>query len=162
MLLSILGISVILAAAVTVCAKYSAYERKRLSECEGFLLLLRHIRAGISCFCMPIPECVRGFENRALSDAGFIDALLESESFSEAVEKCEGRLSLGEGELHLLRSLGDSLGKNFKEEELRLLDYYEEELTDHINEEEGKMPGREKLCRTLVITGAFAAVILFI
>ena len=56
-LLSILGISVILAAAVTVCAKYSAYERKRLSECEGFLLLLRHLLKKLP-LCLRILYCL--------------------------------------------------------------------------------------------------------
>lgn len=162
MIVSVIGAAFIMCAAITVCVKYSAYERKRLIECESFLLLLRHIRAGISCLCKPIHECVRGFNNRALEEAGFLEALQKYENFSEAISECQSRLSLGETEINLLRSFGEALGNNFREEEMRLLDHYEKELEAYTDSEEEKIPKREKLCRTLVVTGAFAAVILFI
>ena len=49
-----LGVILLLSGSLYLCFSFSVFERRRVLQCEGFLLLLRHIRAQIACFRMPL------------------------------------------------------------------------------------------------------------
>ena len=61
MLVKTLGIILLLCGSLYLCVSFSLFERRRLEQCEGFMLLIRHVKAQISCFHMPLSRIWQTF-----------------------------------------------------------------------------------------------------
>ncbi|MEI3152604.1 MAG: hypothetical protein V8S82_02985 [Eubacteriales bacterium] len=76
-------------------------EQKRIDEAEAFLSLFEYIKNQVSYFLTPTKLIYRGFENKVLSDIGFLEKLRSHENdeiyfdaWSEAFRACEDALHL--------------------------------------------------------------------
>ena len=91
-----IGIIIILLCGAIAKRLYSSYLRERCSECEGYVLFLKHLRERIGCYLLPAKEAAEGFENEALCKTGFLSALSDSGSLREAFEKTSEKSLLPE------------------------------------------------------------------
>ena len=105
MLIKACGALTLLLITLYMCLEASRMEMRRVRQTEGFLLLLRHIKAQISCFCTPLCDIYRDFENDSLSSVGFVSALREG-GFSYALEACRGKIYLESEVINMLLGFG--------------------------------------------------------
>lgn len=161
MLFKIFGTLTLLTITAYLCYQASRLEMKRVRQAEGFLLLLRHVKAQISCFCAPTCDIFSSFENEALSDIGFLEELKKGD-FCRAVSLCRDKIYLDEGEINLLIAFGHELGKGYRQQEIEGCDYYISELECAYAKKREEQPKKSRLYRSLVLTGGLMLIIVFI
>ncbi len=117
-----IGIALLLLSAVFIDAAFAKHSREAFSECEGFLLLLRHIKSEISIGGSTLNEWAGRFHNDRLSEVGFIDRLKENADLYDAFTLSSDKLKLPHDKKKLIGSLLSRLGKGALDDEIRLLD----------------------------------------
>ena len=161
MIVKCLGILTLLSITLYFCYELTMLEKRRLRQTEGFLLLLRHIRAEISCFCSPLCEIFDAFQNESLEECGFLSAL-KSSNLSEAIEKTRSRIYLEQEEINMLGALASQLGSSYRDQQIELCDYYIGEFENLFTKTREEHPKRSKLCRGVVLTGGLMLIIVLI
>lgn len=158
MLIKMLGATLIGACFFSICRAYLEKEKRKTAEGEGFLRLLRFIRAEIASFGTPTDEIFSRFSCEALSASGFLGRLRE-EGFSAALSHTRPHLSLSEEVYTLLSAFGEELGKRYLSEELSRLDYYIGALDELLEGAKKEAPKRARLCRSLLFCAAGMVII---
>ena len=156
------GGAVLLVAAALVGREYTAYTERRISECEGFLSLLSHIEGKISKYLSFGDGLWRDFSDAELERVGFLPALREGLTASEAFSRCNARLSLGDDVRERLGAFFEDFGKEYMEGELKRLRLFREELAKIHAAECVELRKNAKVVRTLLIGAALGALILLI
>ena len=131
-------------------------ERRRVEECEGLLLLLRHLRARVSAYSLPRDEIYRTFSHDALEKCGFL-SLLRQRGLQTALSS--GTLAPDGEMLRPLVAFSEGEGQRLKEEELSAVSLAIEEMEARLAEAKRRLPERLRLSRTLVLTGGMMVVI---
>ena len=162
MLLKSLGIILLLFGSLYLCFAFSLFEKRRLEQAEGILLLLRHTRAQISCFQAPLGKIYGSFSCQELERAGFLEALRETESIASAIEQAKEQLYLTEEQKALLLSFAGEVGGSFKEEQIAACDYYISQWENGYAMQKNALPNRQKLYRSLFITAGLMLAILLV
>ena len=162
MLIKTFGIILLLSSTLYLCLTFTLFERRRVSQCEGFLLLMRHIKAQISCFHTPLSRIWTSFSSEELEKCGFLGMLRQTEDFQKALGAVQGKIWLSAEELVLLHAFAGELGRSYVEEQISCCDYYIGQLEQAYLERRQEQPKRSKLYRSLFITGGLALVILLL
>ena len=157
----LIGALLLVTVTVIFAFVYTHHQRKRVLQAEGFLLLLRYLRGQILCYALPIEEALRGYENDALTECGFLP-LLRQGSFLEALEGTRSTVFLEKDAQKALRSFGEGVGKSYREDQLALCDYTLGELERTVDRLREEYPRKVKLGRSLVISGGLALVLVLL
>lgn len=134
---------------------FAAFERKKLLQAEGFLSLLRLIRAQIDCFSMPISQIFSECDKSVLEACGTDRVPKDLAALLRDV-----RLYLSEEMCGLLSDLSLRLGTGYREEQLRCIDYYVARLTPYCDTLRGDLPKRERMALLLPLALCVALVLL--
>jgi len=157
-----IGIAAMLLSALLFSREYSRYMKKRLSECEGFLSFMSHIRIQIGCFLKPSRELCDGFSNDALSDCGFIDELRSTGDIYGAYKNAEPRLAMSCEAREISDNLFSALGAGYREDGVRLIDESEKKMQKICDELRASTPKSVRLALTLSVTAVLGFSILII
>ncbi len=160
--LKLFGFILLLLFALLLGRAYSAYAKRRTLECESFLLLIGHIREGISLFLSTPAELFSSYEDELLMSSGFLTAVREGEEVSSAFEHSKGSLALSEEVKKRLSLFFSEFGKSYKDGELKRCELFEEELRRAAELEREREPERIKLGYTLLFSAALALIIFLI
>ena len=161
MMIKACGALALLAVTLYLCIEASSMEVRRVRQAEGFLMLIRHIKAQISCFCTPLGDIFRDFENDTLSSIGFMSVLREK-GFRAALDECREKIYLDDEEINMLASFADELGTSYREEQMEFCDYYISTLEQSYRKSRELQPARARLYRSLLLTGGLMVIIVFI
>ena len=129
-----------------------------LTQLEGWLTLLRYVKAQVDCFALPASAILAGCDPILLRACGYEGARLPK-SFEELLRGCRVRDG---GCLEILSRFAAEFGKSYREEQSRSCDYYLGLLSDRRAALSAALPGKKKRNSTLCISAALAAVILLI
>lgn len=161
MLFRVGGSLLLVGLSLYACYSFSLLEERRVRQTEGFLLLLRYIRTQIACFRATVGDIYTSFENRALTECGFLAALRRI-GFSEAMNASRARLYLDEEELRLLSAFGEEIGQGYAEDALALCDYTVSEMEKAMEKRRAEAPRRTRVAHSLVMTGGLVLVFLLL
>lgn len=125
-------------------------QRRQVEECEGVLLLLRHIRTQVSAYSLPRHEIYRTFSHASLEKCGFLP-LLREEGLGRALKA--DRLAMSEEMLRPLVLFAEGEGGRLREEELIAVSLAVEGVEACLADAKSRLPERLRLSRTLVLTG---------
>ncbi len=131
--------------------------RRRLKELEAVLTLIRHIRESIERYGMPLGEIYASYDDSVLARDGFL-TLLRQEGLKAAADGAAGRLA--ESERSVVRSLGERLGRGFREEQTALCRQAEDRLAEALGKRRTEAEGRERLWRTIPILAALSLILM--
>ncbi|MBR7033534.1 MAG: hypothetical protein IKI03_07900 [Clostridia bacterium] len=134
------GASLVLACSLAVTVSVVSDKRKRIRHTEAVLDLISHVRSNIELFLTPVSGIFSDFRNDDLEACGF-SAVLRDSGIEEAVRKGAASLSVETEEV--LTFFSSSLGKSYKEDQLRLCDYCGEKIKAELERE------REELKRNV-------------
>ena len=152
----------ILLCALFVGREYTAYIKKRLSEYRGFASLIAHIEGMISRFLTPQDSLWQSFSDEVLEKCGFLAALREGGSLSDAFEACRASLSLSDGVKSRLSSFFSGFGAEYMDGELSRSSDFRSELEDGLKKEESELEKSLKITNALLLAGSVGIVILII
>ena len=117
MMLKLFGMASIILSSVAASRTLIEQERKRVAQIDSFMAIIRYIRDQIDCYSAPIgrifAECPRHFFDGLGGYQGEI-------SFGQLLERHEFTVD-GEGK-RILFEFSDSLGKNYRDRQIRLCD----------------------------------------
>ncbi|MBQ6263785.1 MAG: hypothetical protein IJK58_09760 [Clostridia bacterium] len=134
------GVSLVLVSSLAVSYSFISDKRKTIRHTEAILELISHVRSNIDFFLTPVEGIFEGFKNDALESCGFSDVLRRS-----GIEKAVGihAASLSKVTEDALVNFSRSLGRSYKEEQIRLCDFCSEKVSAELERE------REELKRNL-------------
>ena len=143
-------------------------EQKRIDEAEAFLSLFESIKNQVSYFLTPTKLIYRGFENKVLSDIGFLEKLRSHENdeiyfdaWGEAFRACEGSLHLSAEEKKIILGFGECIGKSDGNMQIKSFDYYIGLLSSELEKARTLVAKNKKVYRTIGFAiGAMAAILL--
>lgn len=131
-------------------------ERRRLTQTDGFIALLRFIRAKIDIYLLPIDKILSGCDSSILSACGAVPA----DSFEKLLDGCE--FYTGPGVRELLYKFAGELGKSNRTAQLGHCDYYIGRLSAERDRMDSELPRRCRLYMTLSLcAAAVVALLLF-
>lgn len=142
-----------------ICFEARRRDAERLARIDGFLRLLAFIRSEIDCFLTPQSRIFSKCDVRMLYDCGWQGGE-PPRDFSGLLSSVRGGLDPRVREQLMLFS--SSLGKSFREEQLRSCDGCIEALRKLHGELEAELPRKRRASLSLgICAAAAAAVILF-
>lgn len=152
-----LGIFVLLATAL-----YYSYSRQWLGQRKRQLLeelcgLMDWIQKNIECFAKPLDEISREYTSPLLDSYGFY-AKWQNQDLLAAFEELP---HLSDAVREVLLSYGRSVGKGYKEEELRLCRYTCEQLDRLLTKQKEDLHAKNQMYRTLPFLLVLSIVLLF-
>lgn len=139
-----LGIGVILCCGILAGVCFAAFERRKLTQAEGFLSLLRLIRLQIDCFSMPVARILAECDKSVLAACGTEGTPADFAALLGAT-----KLYLSEEICRLLGEFAGRLGGSYREEQLRCLDYYIAHLAPYCDALRADLPKRERMALCL-------------
>ncbi len=149
------------AIALMTCGMWSAKSANRgvervFEQYVGFESLISFFRIQIECFGLPCDEIFTRCERDLLRSCGYLyDAV--PRNLSELYKGCE----ISDDELDkLIKGFSSEFGIGYREEELRLCDYYLSLLRDKRKKLLEELKRKKKVNTTLWVSGALGAVIL--
>ena len=154
MVLKLIGSGMLLAVGAFSAYHTARYEKKRLSVLEGWLDLILYIRSQIDCFLTPLPEILAAAEVAIPKDGSGghcaeLSAVLEA---SSVYLDAENR--------RLLEAFVREIGLGYREEQLRLCDYYIGVLRVRREKAASELSPRIRACRALCLCIAAGSVVL--
>lgn len=154
-----LGLILLLICALLVGLALRTFFRRRCTQAEGFLALLRYIRWQIDCFSAPQEQILAGCERKLLLACGVEEAKRPAE-FSALLQ--DVHLFVPEEMSALLSECMQALGASFRAEQLRCIDYYTARLTPLCEQMRKELPKWEKLALVLPLSLSAAVVLLLL
>lgn len=151
------GCILILAAGVAASVILRREATARLAQLEGFIALLRYIRACISSYNTPIYGILASCDTDILRQCGVCGEPRDIESLMESLSpKPEGEIA------SVLASFASEIGRGFREEQLRALDYHISRLESLRGPMSDATEKKKRLVTALCLSGAGAVAILLI
>ncbi len=152
---------------IVVCAfllsrSYSSYMKRRVSECECFLLLISHAEKMIRCFLSPITDIFSGFECGEESVMAFVCDVRGGKALSDAFAERECDFALGKDGKKILSELFSELGRGYKDGTLTLVASARSELEKYTVREREEGEKNSKLATALLVGGAVGVLLLFL
>lgn len=140
-----------------VSREINNYENKKLTQTDAFITLINHIKLNIDCYALPVPSILQSCDRGLICDCGGENAPMSG--ISEFINGCD--ICLDANIYAVLTSFADSLGKGYRESEIRLCDLCISELSAYKNGLLEKLGKSKKLCTTICLC-IFCAVLLII
>lgn len=160
-MIKLVGILLIVGAMSAAGIECSSMIKKRVISLEAFVKLLDSMAVKIGTFSTPLSEFFNTYKDDRLDSCGFLKAVSESVSFSEAVKARASALCLEEGDVSLLGSFGEGLGGLSAAEEAKRCLYFKGECEKLLDEAKEALPVKTKLLKSAgVMCGILAAVLL--
>ena len=146
---------------IMLCGAFGARSVNRtaegvLSQYEGFEALIRFARIQIECFGLPCEEIFLRCDSAQLRSCGYMSGATPL-NFHELLAGCE----IKERELEdIVSGFASEFGAGYREEELRLCDYYLSLLREKRKKLSDELIKKKKVNTTLWVSSALGAVIL--
>ena len=157
--IKLIGVLLVAICCGGICFEARRRDAERLARVDGFLRLLAFIRSEIDCFLTPQSRIFSKCDVRMLYDCGRQGGE-PPRDFSGLLSSVRGGLDPRVREQLMLFS--SSLGKSFREEQLRSCDGCIEALRKLHEELEAELPRKRRASLSLgICAAAAAAVILF-
>ena len=160
-MIKLVGLLLIIGAMSAAGIECSSMLKKRVGSLESFVKLLDSMATKIGTFSTPLCEFFYNYKDERLDSCGFLKAVSESVSFTEAVKSRASELCLEENDVILLSSFGEGLGGLSAAEEVKRCLYFKGECEKLLNEAKEALPVKTKLLKSAgVMCGILAAVLL--
>lgn len=134
-------------------------EEKSLRLLSSLLSFIRELREKIAVFGTPLDEILRGYDDPVLTECGFLPTA-KTRGLSAAGEELKKGALLSSPLVSELASFFSSLGKGFRDEEIRRCNAAETLLSSAREEALPALEKKRKLTRALILTGSLFILII--
>lgn len=141
---------------------YERYQKMRLLQGEGFLLLLAFFANELQGCGRSPAACIHSFQNEAVQKTAFLRAVEKGTPLSEAYASVREGLCLPKDLDEILAGTFSAFGRGGRKEECSRLSGQLSRAEAVVGAERQEQARRLKLCRTLVTASAIGLVILLL
>ncbi len=159
--LKLLGIALIFSAAILFVREYSAYCKKRRSECLACLKLFEHMRSRLERYLLPMSELCLDFKDATLDALGFFSAA-QAGGIPHAFEEIKDKLSVSREFKNRISEFLCNFGKGYLKEESKRLSDMLSEISELCKVECENIETSEKVTKTLVFGLALGIIVLIL
>ncbi len=154
-MIKLLGAALVLSVGVISAFGTVRYEKKRLSVLDGWIDLILYIRAQIDCYLTPLYEILSS------SDPALMHACMSPEHETDlgAILRASS-IYLDGNSKRLLESFIREIGSGYREEQVKLCDYYISALRTERAKVADELPTRMRLYAALCICVSLGTAIL--
>lgn len=156
MIFKIAGSLILLLSSAGVGFELMSVKKERLRQLDELIGLISHIKSNIDYFMTPVNDILSDYTSVSLEDCGFLEIMRKSDLKSAVLS---GAARLCDSEIKLLSEFSDNLGVGYKEEEIRLCDYYIQKLTLASEKEKEKIEKNRNMYKYIPVLCA-ASIIL--
>ena len=128
-------------------------EKKKRAQLRRFIDLIRYIQRSIEAFNLPLGEIIKRVDTVLVSDC---------EISAGDFIKPKSELLVSEKDEKSIKEFFSSIGKGYRDEQIKLCSYYVDELEDSLSQTEADFPKKRRLTYTLSICAALGAIILML
>ncbi len=154
-----IGCLLLLGAGTLVGIALLTLEKRRVTQGEGFLALVRFLRWQIDTLARPLPDILAACESSVLAACGWQSDLPPAD-FHSLLDGAE--LCLSEEICTLLYEFANGLGATYREEQLRACEYLLTRITPYCDTLRRELPKRERIAVFLPIAATVALILLLI
>ncbi len=147
MLIKLAGSLVWILVGFAVSREINSYQSKKLTQADAFITLINHIKLNIDCYALPIPSILQSCDRGLICDCGGENA--PTSGIREFINGCE--ICMDANIYTMLTSFADSLGKGYRESEIKLCDMCINELSMYKSGLSEKLGKSKKLCTTICL-----------
>ena len=138
----------------SLCASYiTSLEKRKIEQTEAFIELIKHIRNQIDCYSMPIEKIFLSAKDMLLK----LGIEKEIRTFSDLLSECE--IESGEEAKKTLNTFAESLGKGYRENQVKMCDGVLSELEVIRKKLTDAYPSKKKTTAALCFAGGGALLI---
>jgi hypothetical protein len=132
-------------------------ESSALVQNEGFIAFIRMAKGKIERFSMPLPQIFSECPSEIYRECGYVGECPTCVShFFNGCRVCDGVSH------KIFSQFCKEIGRGYRNEQIRVCEYYLTLLEDRRNALSKALPNRKKRIRTLFLSGALAAAILLV
>lgn len=131
---------------------------RALSQLDGWIALLRYVRAQVDCFSLPMAEILSRGDEALLRSCGY-EGGAPPRSFDDLLSACPIR---DEETRRILWGFADAFGRGYREEQLKRCDYDCALLCGRREALAAKLPERKRLNATLCVCGVLMLALLLL
>lgn len=157
LLMKTAGALFLFVSAVLMSRRYAETERGRVRNLESLMEFVRHVRTQIDCFLLPIDQITREYKPRETSE---LTAILQKFSFPESIDKL--RPHLHQEEYGILETFANSLGRGYRDEQLKLCTLCLEGLEEICTRQKKDIQSKIKMVRSFCLLGSLMIILLFL
>lgn len=163
-MIKIVGAVLIMTAGAFLAFALNRRNEEKYDRLVSFIALLRFIRKEIECYSLPVYEILLRCDGEILKGCGCADLaaakIRPENAFGDLLSACEG--APHEKVQSKLERFSRELGRGYREEQLRICDYFISSLEELRATAEGESKKQKKLTFTLCLCGAAMVVLLII
>ncbi len=156
------GAALIALSALIAGRGYASYTGRRISEEEGLVTLLSHIKSEISCYLTPQSKLIDAFRCEGLEPSGFLSAMREGGGLLEAYRSCEEKMYCSDGVKEIISRFFEGFGKGYKDEELARLDAALASLMPEVERDRVELEKNQRVATALLVSAALGLIILLL
>ena len=156
------GLALMLIASLGIVKSYREHNARRISETEGFILLLSHLEGRISRYLMPVADALRDFSDKKLDGTGFLREVAEGGKVDSAFAKTVPHLAIGDGAKEILVGLFSGLGSGYRDEVLGEIRESRSRLTAILEDERDSLQKNESVVSAITVAVTLGVFILLV
>ena len=156
MILKLAGAGILVSSAAYCAARMISTEKNKIDRLSAYVEIVSYVKNQIDLYSMPIEKILKGINSSVLESIGithapsrFDDIIVSDESVSEQTQKT-------------LRDFSFSLGKSYREMQIKLCDKAITELEKQKKELTDAFPSRKKTIVVLCFSACGMAIIALI
>ena len=152
-MLKIIGGGALLISCILTSSYVASVEKSKIDQLEDFILLIKYIRNQIDSYSAPIEKIMRECKDILLR----LDVQEEITDFSQLLLARE--IKSGDNCKNILHTFADSLGKGYREQEVKLCDVTIAELDTIRKKLTEEYPNKKKTAAALCLAAGGALLI---
>lgn len=157
MTVKIFGVAMILLSCFAISRMLISYESKKIRQIDSFIALIRYIRNQIDCYSIPMDKILSDCSSDIFDNIG---GKPEELGFQKILDR-EEIIVDGEGR-RILVEFGESLGKNYRDRQVKLCDSAVSSLEAVRHNEVKNYNGKKKTINVLCFAIGGIIILLFI
>lgn len=139
MIVKLVGASLLVSSSAYCAHRMISVERERINRLSAYIDIILHIKSQIDLYSLPIEKILRSIDRSVLDR---IEAASHPSRFDDLISLDDQYV--GEGTQKILREFSSSLGKGYREMQIKLCDKTISELENQKKELTDAFPSRKK------------------
>ncbi|MBE7043740.1 MAG: hypothetical protein E7399_09685 [Ruminococcaceae bacterium] len=157
--LRLIGLTIMIGSAVYYSVTLVRRAKRRIQQTEELCNLILYIKNNIEAFMTPVQDIIASFSSRDEEISYFLGQAMQNGLFDSAAN---ATLGISKEGMVLFNEFACRVGKNYKDEEIRMCEYYYNELSSLLKREKEETGQRMKMYKTLPVMSAISIALMLV
>ena len=156
----IIGSLSIVISALIIYLEIQKYERLKIKQINAFITFIEYIKNQIECFLLPIDVIIHNCNEDLISDCCIGGEYKKAHTLGDILSATT--FYCGDESVETIRQFAQDFGQVYMQEQLRLCDYYKNELIKQRDRSKEKSIKEKKVRLAICLSASFSLILLLI